>query len=128
MSVMNCKNPALGFRSLKVSGVVALLLTVALSTVHASGRLVDPTRPDYYTGADSAFIQQLKKGYKLSSIIVSDQRRTAVVNGSYVKEGEPVGEGVVRKIDRLGVTIEAQGARFTIALSDNNFKKRQVKR
>ena len=113
---------------LSVTGLVALMLTVALSSVHAAGRLVDPTRPDYYTGADSAYIQQLKKGYKVSSIIVSDQRRTAVVNGTYVKEGEHVGEGVIRRIERLGVTIEAQGARFTVALSNNNFKKRKVKR
>ncbi len=118
----------LALRPATICLFILLLQTCVIDSYANGSGLVDPTRPDYYTGSDSSFIQQLKKRYKLSSIIVSEQRRTAVINGIYVKEGQQIGEGVVRKIDSFNVIIEAQGARFKVALSDNNFKKRQNKR
>lgn len=112
---------------LGISRKSLLLLVMLVSVGFNAGAagLKDPTRPAYYSAGDSSFIQQLKQGYKLSSVIVGDKRKTAVINGQRVKEGERVGNALVRGIEPAGVSLEVQGTRFRIALSENNFKSRQ---
>lgn len=105
--------------------LIPLLLMTGIGLNAGAADLRDPTKPAYYSAGDNSFIQQLKQGYKLSSVIVGASRRTAVINGERVKEGERVGDALVRGIDQSSVRLEVQGAQFRIALSENNFKSRK---
>lgn len=107
------------------TAVISLLLVVQGAV---AAELKDPTRPSYYSVGDSAYLQQLQKDYRLHSVLVSDTRRLAVINGKRVREGDQVDQAIVKKISRSGVKLALPGAEFSIGLAGNNFKKLQVKK
>tara|TARA_B100001179_G_C18230414_1_gene249731 strand:+ start:54 stop:386 length:333 start_codon:yes stop_codon:yes gene_type:complete len=76
----------------------AALLTVLLVGAQAFA-LDDPTRP--YTATMSGSSDQAKTAvYQLGSILISDQRRVAVINGHPKVVGDRIGQA---KVTRIGV-------------------------
>ncbi|WP_126452405.1 hypothetical protein [Sulfuriflexus mobilis] len=94
--------------------VSALLLYVGVSLMaHA---YEDPTRPPDFagTGADT---QQLNAPvWQLSSILISAERRLAVINGQTVRQGEQIGNARVIRIGATGVTLRNNTETFTVKL------------
>jgi MSHA biogenesis protein MshK len=66
--------------------------------------LVDPTQPSSYR-APAASVSH----FKLSSILVSGQRKVAVINGRALSVGESVGEARVVKIEKQQVLLNSSG-------------------
>lgn len=101
-----------------------LLLVVSLSAmdVVALEGLKDPTRPSHFSSAGNVYLDGLKKQYVLNSILISDQRRVAVINGQRVTEGDRIENAVVRGIQKSQVSLVIDGANIDIHLSKNNFK------
>lgn len=94
--------------------VSALLLYAGLALMaHA---YEDPTRPPDFagTGADA---QQLNvPAWQLSSILISPERRLAVINGQTVRQGEQIGNTRVIWISATEVTLRNSTETFTVKL------------
>lgn len=103
---------------------LCLLVAGALTSFGAPAieGLTDPTRPLHYASGGDSYLDELKKKYILNSVIVSDQRRVAVINGKRVKEGDRVRNALVSRIAKSQVTLVIDGTRVDIHLSSNNFK------
>ena len=102
----------------KLLPAMAVASALALPALAAE---VDPTRPiDYQprkTTAGNA------SGLTLQSLLVSKQRKRAVINGKRVEEGDRVAGATVVKITADGVTVERNGKRRTLKLNTTIVKK-----
>lgn len=101
--------------------LLALALLVIVKAVPAA-ELADPTRPTYVQSDDAAQAENVRKKYRLSSILVGEQRKLAVINGQRVREGDRVGNAKVTRISRSSVTLLIQDAAVSIALSAHDIK------
>lgn len=105
--------------------VLAMLVMVLLvfAKVAPAAEFADPTRPTYVQNDDAAQAENVRKKYRLSSILVGEQRKLAVINGQRVREGDRVGNAKVTRISRSSVTLLIQDAAVNIALSAHDIKK-----
>jgi len=99
--------------------VIANLLLAPLQLV----ALEDPTRPPGASLLSAGTGIEAQKGWNLTSILVSEGRRLAIINGRTVRQGQKVGNARVVKIDRTGVTILHDGEQKRIALLPSAVKK-----
>ncbi len=96
----------------RLPGAIALLMSLCLATSAAQGNergLSDPMRPNWY--GLKAKAKKLPRIPELSSIIASDDRRLAVINGKVMREGERKNGVLLRQVlpDRvLVVTADRQ--------------------
>lgn len=85
-----------------------LVLLLAVSTVSRGQSMSDPTRPpggiDPNTGIASPSVSS-GGGLVLQSVLISPQRRLAVIGGETVKLGSRIGGAVVVKIEEGQVTL-----------------------
>jgi len=110
------------------SSYMILLFTVFYSMVSAA-QLQDPTRPpDFRQSLDRPLQQTPDKGWTLSSILISPQRRVAIINGSSVMVGDAVGSGKVLSINASEVIIEQGVAKITLTLLPKTFQTQIQKR
>lgn len=71
----------------------------------ASSDLPDPTRPPALPGAQSADAQAASPALALQSVLISPQRRTAMISGRTVQVGDRVGDARVVRITESEVTL-----------------------
>ena len=103
---------AQGYRRIcMLTGIMAAALTVAGS----AAPLTDPTRPST-PGWQAPTTARPAGSYELNSILVSPERRVAVINDSQVVEGERIGNATVISIRRNNVVLQADERRITLEL------------
>jgi len=102
------RNP---FRKL---AIVPVLLSGFSSPVLGQEVLRDPTRPY----AVSQRIAVAAPSFKVNAIIVSADRRVAIVNGQRVVAGGSVNGAKVVAIEKGHLVLEKDGKRITSALND----------
>lgn len=78
------------------TGLVCLML-MAIASTWAQG-LPDPTRPPAAMNTGGEPVQAAPSAPVLQSILISQSRRQAIINGQTVKVGDSVGEAKVVKI------------------------------
>lgn len=88
---------------------LTLLLAPALLAAAGAGAapFADPTRPPgpaEQAGGDAA-----GSGPRLESVLISPQRKLAVISGQEVRIGERFGDGRVVRITPTGVAIQSDG-------------------
>jgi MSHA biogenesis protein MshK len=92
-------------------------LCVSGAVAAQDARLVDPTRPPQATspapGSDQA---RPAPGPQLQSVLISPNRRVAVINGQTVRQGDRVGDATVVKIDESSVHLRTGRSRQTLHL------------
>lgn len=98
--------------SLKNVIVTFLLAISTCGSVLADELLRDPTRP--YTAAQLKAI--VSPRYVVNAIIVSSDRRVAIVNGRRVGIGGSIGNATVVAIEKDRLILEANGERITARL------------
>ena len=81
------------------SAVLSVLLMTATQTASA---LQDPTRPDVYRGAKKT----PKTVYKLTSVLLGENRKVATINGVSYLEGERTSLGKLITINSDHVVIK----------------------
>ncbi len=96
-----------------------LALLSAVAGVRADEFLRDPTRP--YTSQPSAVVT--KPSFTVNAIIVSDDRRLAIVNGKRVMVGAEIDGATVVSITKHELVLELDGEQLTLGL--NGRKRRQ---
>ena len=95
-----------------------IALTICLlSSTSGIAELRDPTRPSDYI-ANNSYTGPLV----LSSIIISPDRRIAVINGVIVKVGEGYAGKKVISIDPNSVQLEGVDGRIMLYLVDSSVK------
>ncbi|MEH6448582.1 MAG: hypothetical protein V7765_07920 [Oleispira sp.] len=94
--------------------IMLSLLTVSIySPVSYSAQ--DPTRPPSWM-AESANVETRKEVLILQQILISKNRKIAVINDKVVSEGDMVKGAKVREINRDWVSIIRSGRRVTLKL------------
>lgn len=91
----------------------ALALLAVSATGHASEALRDPTRPYTARQAHAASAPR----YKVNAIIVSDERRIAIINGKRIGVGGRVNGATVVSIAKRELILEVNGQELTLRLN-----------
>lgn len=92
--------------------VAAAMLTLPVNAERAG--LSDPTKPDSSVRMDQGARTAQRSDLKLESILISPNRRVAVINGLHLAEGESA-EGIkVQEITADSVAINASGQKHLL--------------
>ena len=97
-----------------------LSFVVVLISAHAEAQR-DPTRPSGHAGVSDA--AAANKGLSLESILVSGERKVAVINGAVVQQGDTVGMARVISIGRERVRVVQDGRSLDLSLSHTSIRK-----
>ena len=92
-----------------------LIYVVLLALPTGLAALTDPTRPAHFRGEKVA-IRKGNADIKLSSIIVSKERRFATINGKTVQEGDKINNFEVIAIKRGYVVLSGDDDTFKVHL------------
>lgn len=103
-------------------------LVAGLTVAGAIGAVPDPTRPpapDEIRAWRDKASGQTRSTWQLESILISEQRRVAVINGRTVSVGDTVDQARVMAIAPGSVSLEAEGETVELTLerqarSDNS--------
>jgi hypothetical protein len=100
-------NEKIGKSTRVVLGLALGLVVLSVTTVSDSALVQafnDPTQPSYYEAPKAK--KKVKQHWVLQSVLVSKQRRLAVINGKYYAVGDVIGRGTVHSIVSDAVTIK----------------------
>ena len=98
---------------------IALTLISASSLCLADELFRDPTRP--YTAAEHSAASSPR--FIVNAIIVSDERRVAIVNGRRVGVGGSLGGATVIAIEKDQLILEIGGKRITAGLNEGAMRR-----
>jgi len=106
---------------------LTLLLAPALlaAVAAAAAPFADPTRPP--SAAEEAGGEGLPPGPRLESVLISPQRKLAVISGREVRLGERFGEGRVVRITPTEVAIRRGGETEVLRLFPSYSKRPEGK-
>lgn len=93
-------------------------LLAALFCVSALA-ITDPTRPEQYRAAPA------RVSYHLESILFSNSRRVAIINGKVLAEGESIGGATVTAIAKDSVRLQRSGRIIRLSLQHPNIRRDQ---
>ena len=95
---------------------VFCFLIVSISPLTAE-ELTDPTRPPAEIGAASATMsQEGQVDSGLQSVIISPNRRAAIINGKVVELGEKYGGNKLIEVNERGVVLQGKQGKQSLAL------------
>jgi len=98
----------------RVSIVCSTLALLAISATGFAGEaLRDPTRP--YTAREALAASAPR--YKVNAIIVSDERRIAIINGKRIGVGGRVNGATVISIEKRELKLDVDGQEITLRLN-----------
>lgn len=94
---------------------------IAMLLAGNASALNDPTRPTdpalYFAGNNAG-------GWALQSILFSDDRRIAIINGKRVQEGDRIGSARVARIQDSQVVLKTRGRTLKLKLRPDTLKAR----
>lgn len=85
--------------------------------------LPDPTRPYQY--GTEVMVEQVQDGkveWRLSGIRINENKRSAILNGRLVKEGDKLDGAVVMEIKSSQVTLQLEENRLVVKLLISSIK------
>ncbi len=97
----------------------------------SNAELPDPTRPANYLVEDTepvyveAYIDDAKEkvSWRLSAVRISDNDRSAIVNGKLVRVGDDVSSATITEINPLSVVINYEDKKLIVRLFNNHVVK-----
>jgi len=98
--------------------LVAVWLIIAASIANADAQ--DPTRPADFINNNQPSVNIAN--LQVSSILISRNRRIAVINGQFFKVGDSISGNKVVKIDANSVALDGPQGRITLFLADTSIK------
>jgi len=102
--------------STSLIALIALIVLAGLSFSAAGESLRDPTRP--YSAREA--IAAAAPRFDVNAIIVSDERRIAIVNGKRVGVGGQVDSATVVSIEKTELVLDVGGQKVTLGLRDGS--------
>jgi MSHA biogenesis protein MshK len=110
---------------LTARALIAALSLSASSTALGQASLADPTRPPLgATEADPGSAAAPRGGLRLQSVLISNTRRLAVIDGKTVQIGGEVGGATLTAISETGVTLRRGDEVETLRLHPGVEKKK----
>jgi len=100
------------------AGIVALLI---MTSPFVQAQLDDPTRPVNIVNTTTS-ATAVTSSWDLSSILVSPQRRVAIINGKTVKSGETLAGAKVLMINETSVKLKYRGEIILLKLFPHSVK------
>ena len=99
---------------------IALLAFASLPLAH----VIDPTKPLGFSGSNTTS-GDAAQSIQLTSILISSQRKIAIINGDALGENQVVkGVGAsVKRIDAEAVTLQQNGKIWRVALDNTAIRK-----
>ena len=98
---------------------VKLLITLLLFLISLDARAMrDPTRPANYA-ADGVSVVN---GYMLNSVMISAKRKLALVNDTFVKQGDSIDGAKVIKIQSNSVILSKREHQFEVKMLGANIR------
>ncbi len=104
----------------KVFTVILLILISLSSSSVLAATLQDPTQP---ADATVAPIISGQAGLALTSILISPQRRIAIINGQVVKAGDMIADMKIIQIERNQVRLQGEEGEITLQLISQEIKR-----
>ena len=104
--------------------IYAVLMASALVLATATAgdaEIGDPMRPSYLSTASSSS-GPTTPSWRVESIVVSPDRRIAVINGTSLAVGDRIQGARVVAIDAYAVTLDIDGKRRQLTLTDARIK------
>ena len=92
--------------------ILISFMSVIFAFAHAKEAIVDPMRPPGKSALKIS--KQQTKNWKLTAILVSPERRMAVINNKLISVGEKVAGARVKVINSNSVELEVDGKRLTL--------------
>ncbi len=101
------------------------IIVLCLLTIGALAQAPDPTKPLNYTTAASGATGGIQDTIKLTSILISSDRKVAIINGQVLQEGQILkGVGAqVKKIDTDAVTLQQNNKAWRVPLNSTIIRK-----
>lgn len=97
--------------------VISAVLVMSLYfPAMSNAQLEDPMRPPAYQQLPASVTASSENLWALSSILISPDRRVAVINGQTVHVGDRLGESVVTRIEPSSVKLKSKGREITVSL------------
>jgi hypothetical protein len=97
---------------------LTIFMLATLFCMSANAIITDPTKPF----PDEPKVEAIADNYGLSAILISSDRRLAVVNGKLLQIGDSVDNGKVLAINTNSVVIEAPTGKQELKLFTNTLK------
>ncbi|RYY76001.1 MAG: hypothetical protein EOO52_00255 [Gammaproteobacteria bacterium] len=99
----------------------ALVMT---SLCLAQEQIIDPTKPLNFSAANTA-PGDGQQGIQLTSILISSERKIAIINGEALSESQTVKSvgALVKRIDPESVTLQQNGKVWRVALNNTAIRK-----
>lgn len=105
----------------------ALILVLCLLPLcaQAQAQTPDPTKPLNHTAVASGAAGSVQETIKLTSILISSDRKVAIINGQLLQESQTLkGIGAqVKKIDADAVTLQQNGKVWRVPLNSTIIRK-----
>jgi MSHA biogenesis protein MshK len=103
-------------------GLTIIVLLLLVMPVQAA--MEDPTRPPSLSGgkAVAGVRHKPRPRWRLSSTLISPQRRSAVIDGRVVVRGDRINGATVISIESGAVRLRAKGREFTLLLLEKEIK------
>ncbi|GGY67860.1 hypothetical protein GCM10011613_10090 [Cellvibrio zantedeschiae] len=109
----------------KIFKVFVLLCLFPIASVNAQEAVNDPTKPLGFSGGTGTATGNAQETIQLTSILIADDRRVAIINGQSLRENQILkGVGAtVKKIDADAVTLQQNGKVWRVALNNTAIRK-----
>lgn len=101
--------------------VMVVALVVPLASFAGEAEIGDPMRPSYLADTSSKATRSAPS-WRVESIVVSPDRRIAVINGQSLAVGDRIRGARVIAIDAYAVTLDIDGKRRQLTLTDARIK------
>lgn len=119
-----CARPdATGGKSVKITVLFLVLLTIFCHNSAISEVLQDPTRPPEYKNTIKGAGTKAAPRFVLSSTLIAPGRRLATINGKTVAVGEQVAGAQVVAIEPSRVALRDGSREIILELSVSDFKR-----
>ncbi len=116
----------------KCVSTIFILFTALVVACAAQAETFDPTKPVIFKSKPKPRKSAPKpapkidiNAYQVSSILISPQRRIAVINGQVVSEGEKIDAAIVKEIQTAAVKLASGKTEFEIRLPSALIDKNQ---
>ncbi len=110
------------YRTMRLTKYIFFIVYFLPGILLANAELPDPTRPATYIVKDlePVYFEEVKVkdkvNWKLSAIRISDNDRSAILNGKLVRAGDDIGPAKVLEINPLSVVINHEERKLIVRL------------
>ena len=103
----------------KIAKKIILLALFTTVFAQAQESVTDPTKPLGFSGAAGTSPISAQNGIQLTSILISEDRKIAIINGQALRENQVLKNvgATVKKIDADAVTLQQNGKVWRVALN-----------